>query len=197
MLRAQDAQAEPKGTDDKQLGLLLDQPRHPVTTEMEHETGLRALKPAPSMTVEDARGGLHALGGQAKPQFLLFILDDCPCSVDAQPIMDKLSKHFDDKVEFLGVTNGDHDAAKDWWVRYSVPFPIIADPKKEIIHAYQAKHSVYSALVSEGRIIKMWPGYSVDMLADMNQVISKTARVPLKPFDPEYAPKARTSGCAF
>jgi hypothetical protein len=31
----------------------------------------------------------------------------------------------------------------------------------------------------------------------MNAVISKTAGVPKTAFDPEYAPLAKTSGCAF
>ncbi len=196
MLHAQDGKQETAG-DLKALGLSSNEPRHPVTPQMEQETKAQNLKPAPPMTVEDARGGKHDLGGISRPQFLLFIVDGCPCSVDAQPIMGKLYKHFDGAIEFLGVTNGDKAAANDWWVRYSVPFPIIQDEKKTIIHAYQAKHSVYSALLKDGKIVKMWPGYSVAMLKEMNHLMAQEARVPEQPFDPEYAPQAKTSGCAF
>jgi len=195
MLAAQ-GHSEP-GSDLKDFGLSSNEPRHPVTPEMEKETAKLALKDAPHLTVDDARGGKHELGGYSKPQFLLFIVDGCPCSVDAQPIMGKLAKHFKDQVEFLGVTNGNPAQANDWWVRYSVNFPIIPDSKKQVIKAYEAKHSVYSALLKDGKIVKMWPGYSAQMLKEMNHLMAETAGVPEKPFDPEYAPQVKTSGCAF
>lgn len=198
MLKAQDGEAATQHlTKDGSSGFNFNEPRHPVTPEMEKETSWQKLKPAPEMTVADASGGNHELGGKEKAQFLLFILDGCPCSVDAQPIMDKLYKHFEGAIDFLGVTNGDLAKAKDYWMTYSVPFPVIPDPKKEIIHAYQAKHSVYSALLLHGKIVKMWPGYCVDMLKDMNHLMSQVAMVPEKPFDTEYAPVVKTSGCTF
>lgn len=197
MLKAQDDKAAQENAPLGNIKFDTNQPKHPVTPDMEKETALSTLKPAPRFEVADGRDVTHTIGFSAKPQFLLFIVKGCPCSVDAQPIMSKLSKHFGDAVEFYGITNGDKAEARDFGVRYSVPFPVIPDHEKAIIKGYQAKHSVYSALVAHGKIIKMWPGYSVDMLAEINETIAKTAGVPVKPFDPEYAPKEKTSGCAF
>ena len=197
MLNAQDAKAAEENAPISNLKFDTNQPKHPVTPEMETETSKSTLKSAPHFDVIDGREVKHSIGDGERPQFLLFILKGCPCSVDAQPIMNKLSKHFGNAVDFYGITNGDQAEAKDWGVRYSVPFPVVADPSKAIIHGYEAKHSVYSALVFHGKIVKMWPGYSVDMLAEINETIAKTAGQPVKHFDPEYAPPEKTSGCAF
>lgn len=191
------AQSAAQDREREQTGLDFNQPKHPITPDMERETGRLALKPAPDFTLTDPSGRSVRLGGYGKPQFILFILDGCPCSVDAQPIMTKLSKRYDGKVDFVGVIDAGMDKAKDWKRLYSVPFPIVPDPDVKVIHAYEAKHSVYNCLVVEGRIVKMWPGYSADILKQINGELAKAAGVEEMPFDPEYAPKAKTSGCLF
>lgn len=181
----------------EQTGLDFNQPKHPITPEMEKETGLQALKDAPRFVVADSDGVERTIGDGSRPQFLLFILDGCPCSVDAQPIMTKLSKRFAGQIDFYGVIDAGVQKAKDWKRTYSVPFPIIPDPDVKIIHGYGAKHSVYNCVIKDGKIVKMWPGYSVDLMKDINATLAKAAGVPERPFDPEYAPKAKTSGCLF
>jgi hypothetical protein len=52
-------------------------------------------------------------------------------------------------------------------------------------------------LSKDGKVVKMWPGYSVDILQEMNSLMAKEAGVPEKPFDTKYAPKQQASGCAF
>ena len=75
---------------------------------------------------------------------------------------------------------------------------LLADPKLEIIHAYKAQQSVYSALVSkDGHIVKLWPGYSSDMMQEMNKLMAEEVGEPARAFDTQYAPKEKTSGCYF
>jgi hypothetical protein len=63
---------------------------------------------------------------------------------------------------------------------------------------YGVSRSVWCLLIGEdGKIIKMWPGYSADMLGDVNKEMAAAAHQPVKPFDPKYAPKIMTSGCEF
>jgi peroxiredoxin len=175
------------------------QPEHPVTPEMSKEAAKMDRKIAPEFKRQALSGeGLLISGKQGKPQFVLFILDGCPCSEDAQPIFNGFSKLWKDKVEFIGVIDSAPNKAKIWVSDYRPNFPVISDPKKEIIKAYHAKQSVYSALISrEGQIVKLWPGYSTDLLQEMNKAIAKELGEEPIAFDTQYAPKQKTSGCYF
>lgn len=174
--------------------------RHPVTVEMTQGTDAQAKKIATAFAVQDYEGkpvSIAPANGE-RPQFLYFVLDGCPCSYDAEPLMQRLSKRYKGKIDFISVTNGDQQKARDWSVQMLVPYPVISDAKKEIISAYGAKSSVYAALISkDGKIVKMWPGYSQDILAEQNKMMAKMAGVKETPFDAEYAPVERATGCAF
>lgn len=174
--------------------------RHFVTPEMERDTAKEARTVAPAFTVPDYEGKKVTIGSPdaARPQFVYFILDGCPCSYDAEPLFHKLSQRFKGQIDFVSVTDAKPAKAREWAVAVLPKYPVVPDPEKEIIHAYKAKASVYSALVSrDGHIIRMWPGYSAGLLKDMNAEMAKAAGVPEKPFDPEYAPLTKAAGCAF
>lgn len=175
------------------------EPEHPVTPEMSKAAAKMDRKSAPEFKRKSLSGEeLLISGKQDKPQFVLFILDGCPCSEDAQPIFNGFSKVWDGKVEFIGVIDSAPDKAKKWVSDYRPIFPVISDSKKEIIKAYHAKQSVYCALISrEGQIVKLWPGYSTDLLQEMNKAIAKELGEEPLAFDTQYAPKQKTSGCYF
>jgi peroxiredoxin len=174
--------------------------RHLVTPEMIRETEGFARKVAPTMEAVDSEGKRVVLGAKnaPRPQFVYFVLDGCPCSFDAEPLFHKLHKQFKGQVDFVSVTDGNPKKAHDWSVQMLVNYPVVPDPEKRLIKAYGAKASVYSCLLSaDGHIIKMWPGYSAGFLKDMNATMAKAANVTEKPFDPEYAPLEKATGCAF
>jgi len=174
--------------------------RHPVTAEMENATNSKSLKNAPGYVVPDAEKNLVAIAPPhaARPQLVYFVLDGCPCSADAEPLFHDLAKRYQGKVDFVSVTDADPVKAKRWKDQQRVPYPVVPDPKKEIIRAYDAKSSVYSALVNkEGKILKMWPGYSTGILKEQNALMAKLAGVKELPFDTKYAPEKKTTGCAF
>ena len=173
---------------------------HPVTAEMTRETDAKAAKVATAFAVQDFEGKpvTIAPANGERPQFLYFVLDGCPCSYDAEPLMQRLSKRYKGKIDFVTVTNAETQKAREWSVQMLVPYPVISDAKKEIIDAYGAKSSVYSVLISkDGKIVKMWPGYSKDILAEQNKMMAKVAGVKETPFDAQYAPVERATGCAF
>jgi hypothetical protein len=197
MLAAKANRDLPRGIDP---WLLPGAARHLVTPKMSAETAKASSNLLPTYRVGDSDGKTVVLAarGAARPQFVYFILDGCPCSYDADPLFRKLSKRFRGKVDFIAVTDGDRARAHDWSVQLLEPYPVIPDPEKKIIHAYGAKASVYSTLIStQGRVVKMWPGYSAGLLQDINATLASEAHVPVQPFDPEYAPKVKATGCAF
>lgn len=180
-------------------GIDFTQPEHPVTSKMIEEAEKLALKPAPEYQLMSVREEPVKISGpREKPQFVLFILDGCPCSIDAQPLFNAFAKQWKDKVEFVGVIDSEPKKGRVWTQDYRPVFPVVSDSKKEIIKAYGAKQSVYCALISkEGKIVKLWPGYSQDMMKEMNEMIAKEAGVEAKAFDAKYAPNEKTSGCFF
>lgn len=180
-------------------GIDFTQPEHPVTSKMIEDAEKLALKPAPEYQLMSVREEPVKISGQReKPQFVLFILDGCPCSIDAQPLFNALAKQWKDKVEFVGVIDSDQKKGRVWTQDYRPVFPVVSDSKKQIIKAYGAKQSVYCALIStEGKIVKLWPGYSQDMMKEMNEKIAAEVGVEAKAFDAKYAPNEKTSGCYF
>ena len=152
----------------------------------------------------DTTGKPVQIGGQgSKPQFLYFVKKGCPCSFDAEPVFHRLFAHFGGKVDFIAVTDAEFADAKKWatdkWAtNVGVPYPVVSNPKLDVMEAYQAPGSVYNTLLDQnGTIVKRWAGYSQDYLKEINAEMSKLIGEPVKPFDTKDTPKNRTSGCSF
>ncbi len=176
------------------------EPVHLVTPQMTADAKAMALKDSPRFTVKDSSGQTVSVGspGIAKPQFVYFIKSDCPCSYAADPLFQALQKQFAGKVDFVGVVDVDSAGAKKWVNEMTPSYPVIPDPKLLMIHAFGAKSSACSVLVNtEGKVDKMWPGFSKDLLLDMNREFAKVTATPERPFDTQYAPVQQAAGCTF
>lgn len=176
------------------------QVRHLVTDEMNSGAKAQAKQVATGFATHDYEGKPVAIAPphMDRPQFVYFVLDGCPCSFDAEPLFQRLAKRYKGKIDFVAVTDANEAKARDWSVQMLVPYPVVPDPKKEIIGAYKAKSSVYSALITkDGHIAKMWPGYSQGALKEQNAMMAKLAGVREEPFDAQYAPVDYATGCAF
>ena len=173
---------------------------HYVTSQMEVEAAAMKNRRVPDVIAPTNRGTEFHIGpsNADRPQFVLFIKQGCPCSVDGQPFFNRLARKFQGKIDFVGVIDAGSSAAKSYATQFLCAFPVVPDQSLSIIHGFKAAGALFSALVARnGHIVKMWPGYNVDMLADMNRLLSAEAGVKETFFDPEYAPKRKTAGCAF
>ncbi len=173
--------------------------RHIVTRTMEEESAARTRKPAPVFGLASYDGKpVHLGGARERPTFVYFVKEGCPCSFDANPFYKDLAKAMAGDVEFVAVTDADAEGARRWSTELGVPYPVVSDPKAEVMKAYNAKSSVYSALIDrEGRIVKVWPGYSQALLKEMNRLLAKEAGRKEAPFDVHFAPVEKAAGCAF
>lgn len=173
--------------------------RHPVTPEMLKAAGAMSTKAAPFFERKDLRGQDVRIGGAGeRPQFVYFILSGCPCSVDVQPLFNKMAARYGDKADFIGVINVGPEKAKDYAGENTVLHPIVSEPGLQVMKAYGAKQSVYSALVRpDGTIERMWPGYSESMLHELNRRLAQLTGIKEEAFDAKYAPKELASGCFF
>jgi hypothetical protein len=174
-------------------------PRHPVTPEMVSEVKKLNLKTAKLFKLPNTRGKLTAIGGSGpRPQFIYAIKKGCPCSFDAEPLMQALYKHFQGKIEFVGVTDAEQKDALKWESDLRVPYAVVSNPKVEVMQEYQFPASVYCHLVdTRGVIVKRWAGYSRSYLAEMNVEMATLLKEKPRPFDSQYAPEANTSGCSY
>lgn len=173
--------------------------RHPVTPKMWEKAQELSDVEAPDFVANDLLGrtvSLKSLAG-GKPLVLYFIRQGCPCSADAEPLIQKLEKRFMGLATFAGIVGGDRKAGLDWRRKYGTPYPLVLDPNFAISRAFKAPRSVYVALVrADGTIERLWPGYGAAMLADLNERLARGTNTPVKPFDTEYAPKERlAAGC--
>lgn len=176
------------------------EPRHPVTQIMLEESERMKLKLAPDFSGRDTDGKTWTRDelSDGKPTVFLFIKYGCPCSIDAQPIFNKLSEKFKGKANFVGVIDVEGAKASQWVTENRPSFRVLTDPELKIVRAYEAKNSVYTFLVGQDhRIEKLWPGYWVDMLKELNSLLSKDVQEKQVAFDTLYAPKAPSSGCTF
>jgi len=179
---------------------VLAQPRHPVTEQMWKQADGTRGQLAPDFSVTDIEGKNESLDTltQNGPLFIYFVLDGCPCSIEAEPHYERLSRQFKGAVNFLAVTNAKPDVAKKWKDEFAVPFAVVSQPQLELMNKFAVQRAVYCLLIGQNKkIIRMWHGYSASMLQEVNREMSNATNQPVKKFDSGTAPEIMTSGCAF
>ena len=180
--------------------VILEPETHKVTPRMLRDAEALQARDAPAFHVQDDRGCWHDLAEERAdgPVVLIFISDGCPCSVSAEPYWNSLHAAYNGRIRFLGVIDGDAAVARAWGTHNGVPFPILPDPRGQIIRSYGAENSAYVALIDrEGRIDAFWPGYSSAMLSALNGRIAQLAGLAESSFDVSDAPEELYSGCPF
>lgn len=194
--------AKPAGTITTTTPGLALGPRHPVTPEMEVEAGGKAGNRAPDFSLPDQDGKLWTLKELTKngPVVLIMTMDGCPCSKESQPYFNKIARALKGKVSFAGIYNEDQSTAKLYGNVGSldVPYPLLCETSEKTYKAYDAEQSVYTYLIRQDGIIeKVWPGYSVAMLIELNHLAAKLAKVDDPKIDFSEAPTEMNSGCYF
>lgn len=175
-------------------------PRHPVTDEMNATAKAQKGEPAPEFTLKDSEGKDQTLAGirGEKPGVLVMTKEGCPCSIESQPFFNKIAEHFEERVAFLGIIDGDPQVGKKHKTDFSVPYPMLSNTEIEVFKQYQAKQSVYIFLISaDGTLEQVWPGYSKSMLEELNSKLAAASDMPPAQLDLQMAPEEMTSGCYF
>ncbi len=175
-------------------------PIHPITPQMQSETAAWSSRQASDFDLPDTDGKhwtLSSLSG-GKPLYLYFILNGCVCSVAAEPHFQRLYQTYKGRIAFAAIIDADPAIAARWKKENGTPYTILSDKDRKAIHALGAKQAVYNMLILPGgRIDTLWPGYSQDMLMDINSHLAAALGIPPLPFDTKDAPMKKTSGCIF
>jgi hypothetical protein len=143
---------------------------------------------------------------------LIFIKEGCPCNPELEPFFHRLQRAYGDVARFAGVMDADVRTARRYAEANATPYPILADPGRQIIHRFHAENGAYVALVAlpapplasagtgtqdRSTIDSLWPGCSAEMFTQMGRHIAATAGVAERPLDVSGLPSAPVTGCPF
>lgn len=179
---------------------LLDEPRHPIDEDMlakaESVVGLQIS----DHELIDENGGASSIFTLAadRPVLIIATKDGCPCTIESQPYFTELAKSYGEAVAFIGLTDTATDVAKQYRIDFNIPYDIVTVTEGSIFHTLQIKQSVYVTLLdSQGKVLAQWPGYSADMLMQLDEALAEASGIEVSQLDVEMAPSKMTSGCYY
>lgn len=140
---------------------------------------------APAFKLQDQAGAWHTLSEYKGKWVVLYFYpkdETSGCTTQACELRDNIFAFREANAVILGVSADDVDSHKKFAENHSLPFTILADPKKETIKTYGVLWSPVPGvelasrqtfLISpEGKIVKHWPkvdpkGHSEMVLAEI------------------------------
>jgi len=94
---------------------------------------------APDFTLKDQHGKEHTLSKYRGSRVLLYFYpkDNTPgCTLEACEMRDNMMNFEASNIQVLGVSADNVSSHKKFSEKYDLPFPILADEKKEVARAY-------------------------------------------------------------
>ena len=133
---------------------------------------------APEFSLKDQSGKTHRLADYAGRPVILYFYpkDDTPgCTKEACAFQDNLPRFGKSKAAVLGVSVLDEKSKAKFADKYSLTFPLLADPDHEVIEKYGAwqEKSMYGKkymgvarltylIGPDGKVVRRWDGVKVD-----------------------------------
>ena len=94
---------------------------------------------APAFTLPDQNGKAHSLSDYAGKKVILYFYpkDNTPgCTRQACGFADRYPQFLEKGAVVLGVSKDSVSSHKNFEQKYALPFPLLSDPEKEVIQAY-------------------------------------------------------------
>ncbi len=138
---------------------------------------------APDFRAPDQTGKIHKLGEYAGGWLLVYFYpkDDTPgCTTEACGLRDNFAL-LQKLASVVGVSADTIASHQKFAAKYHLPFPLLADPQKEIITAYGTDGLIFAKRTSflinpEGKIAKIYEKvnpetHSSEILRDLQQLM--------------------------
>jgi thioredoxin-dependent peroxiredoxin len=144
---------------------------------------------APDFRLQDQNGKWHKLSDYRGKWVALYFYpkDQTPgCTTQACEFRDNIFAFREANAQIIGVSTDDVESHQKFSEKHSLPFPILADPKKEIVKTYGvlsftgfAKRETF-VIDPEGVIVKRYAvgdpkGHSQEVLKDITALQKKAA----------------------
>ncbi len=100
---------------------------------------LQEKQTAPEFTLQDQNGKIHKLSDYKGKKVILYFYpkDDTPgCTKEACNFRDNIAQYKKKGVIILGISTDPVKSHKKFEEKYSLPFPLLSDEKKEVVNAY-------------------------------------------------------------
>ena len=94
---------------------------------------------APAFTLPDQNGKAHSLSDYAGKKVILYFYpkDNTPgCTKQACGFANRYPQFLEKGAVVLGVSKDSVSSHKNFEQKYALPFPLLSDPEKEVIQAY-------------------------------------------------------------
>jgi hypothetical protein len=180
---------------------------HYVTPRQLTDTAALATTTVPVLTATTDRDQSFTwpLPDDRRPLLLVFIKQGCPCSVELEPFFHRLERAYSDVVRVAGVIDAEVPTARRYAEANATPYPILADPQRQLIHRLRAENGAYVALLAlpgvgapaGPAIDSLWPGCSAEMFTQMGRRIAVTVGVAERSLVVSDLPSAAVTGCPF
>jgi hypothetical protein len=122
----------------------------------------------------------------------------CPCNVEFEPFFQRVERLYRGEVRFAAVIDADVLAARAYKAELKVPYPVLADPDRELIRRFKAENGGYVALLANDATIEgMWPGCSAEGLRELGRRTARLSGVGERPIETKDMPGALITGCPF
>lgn len=152
---------------------------------------------APAFELQATDGVTYTLKNMTEktPVFMVFWKGSCPHNPRAAPLFESLKNAYGDKVTLLGVVSTSAEGAKSWIDRYGANYPLMPDPDLSLIREYGLSKSICTFQIgTDGKIVKVFPGYGVDSMISLNKAMAEVAGVDAAEVDLSSAPSRLTWG---
>jgi len=123
---------------------------------------------APDFTLSDQDGVEHTLSAYRGQWVLLYFYpkDDTPgCTKEACTIRDSLPSFTGAKAAVFGVSADSVESHKKFSEKYGLPFPLLADEKKEVIGKYGVASRTSFLIAPDGTVKKVYEKVNPDVHA--------------------------------
>ena len=143
---------------------------------------LKPGEPAPGFSLLDHTGRVHTLADYRGRWLLLYFYpkDDTPgCTKEACAFRDVYADIRARNAEVLGVSVDSVTSHEKFAAKYNLPFPLLADEKKEVVRAYgawgtkkfmgrqyQGTHRISFLIAPDGTIAKVYDSVKPDRHAE-------------------------------
>ena len=140
---------------------------------------------APAFSLPDQTGKKHQLADYQGQWVLLYFYprDNTPgCTKEACSLRDAWSQLKKLGLQVLGVSADSVERHQGFADKYQLPFPLLADPDKQVIEAYQARGAIGAKRVSylinpQGMIVKVYAKvkpaeHAAQVLNDLKKILS-------------------------
>lgn len=157
--------------------------------------GLQVGSKAPTFTAKGSDAQSHTLASTTRsgPVILYFIKSNCPVNAQAVKFYNRIAGAYPGS-RLVGVIDEDEAGYQRWAKQFKPTFPVLFDKSKTIISSYKAQASPWAIHVKDGKVAKVWDGYSVQHLDELNRAVASASKSAVKPVDLMGAPKEAAFG---